>query len=96
MAGLVILSGVAGSEVENALLGVAAVPDVAGPVVDLVVAVVEPAVVVVFFVLVSVSEAAEPVVFVAVAFVADAAELPVSVDIVLAFLVLVAVSAVGV
>ena len=92
-----ILSGVAGSEVENALFGVAAVPDVAGPVVDLfVVAVVEPVVVVVFFVLVPVSEAAEPVVFVAVAFVADAAELPVSVDIVLAFLVLVAVSAVGV
>lgn len=79
-----ILSGVAGSVVENALLGFAAVPDVAGPVV------------VVFFVLVPVSEAAEPVVFVAVAFVADAAELPVSVDIVLAFLVLVAVSAVGV
>jgi hypothetical protein len=65
-------------------------------VVDVVaVAVVEP-VVAVYFVLVPVFEAAEPVVFADLVSVVDVVELLVSVDIVLAFLVLVAVSVVEV
>jgi hypothetical protein len=80
----VIPLGVACHEVEIAVAGVAAVSEVAEPVV-------------VFLVVVAdvVSEVAEPVVvFVAVASVADAAEPRASVDIALAFAVLVPVSVV--
>jgi len=91
--GVAISPSVADPEVEIALAGVAAAPDVAGPVVDVAaVAVVDPAVLV-FAVLVSVSAVDEPVVFVAVA---DVAEPQVSVDIVLAFVVSIPVSVVGV
>ena len=81
---VVIPLGVACHEVEIAVAGVAAVSEVAEPVV-------------VFLVVVAdvVSEVAEPVVvFVAVSSVADVAELRVSVDIRLAFDVLVPVSVV--
>jgi hypothetical protein len=84
--GVVIPLGVACPEVEIAVAGIAAVSEVAEPVV-------------VFLVVVAdvVSEVAEPVVvFVAVSSVADVAELRVSVDIPLAFYVLVPVSVVTV
>ena len=89
--GVVILPGVAGPEVENAVVGVAAVSGVAEPVVDVVaVVVVEPEVV--FVVDLEVSE--PEVVFVAVVSVADVAEPQASVDIAVAFDVLVPVSVV--
>ena len=94
--GIVILPGVAGPEVENAVVGAAAVSGVAEPVVDVVaVVVVEPEVV--FVVDIEVSEPGAvfvAVAFVAVASVADVAEPQASVDIPVAFDVLVPVSVV--
>jgi hypothetical protein len=90
--GVVTLSGIAGPEVENAVVGVA-VSGVAEPVVDVVaVVVVEPEVV--FAVDLEVSEPGA--VFVALVSVADIAELQASVDIAVAFHVLLSVFVVGV
>jgi hypothetical protein len=89
----VIPPGVAGPEVENAVVGVAVVSEVAEPVVDVVAAVVvEPEVV--FVADLEVSEPAA--VFVALVSVADVAEPQASVDIAVASHVLLPVSVVGV